>query len=42
MMMVWTLFIDASRQFIADWGATAAALGWTAEDLFGCHPTKPY
>jgi hypothetical protein len=38
----WTLFIDASRQFIADWGATAAALGWTAEDLFGRHPIKPY
>lgn len=41
-LAAWTLFIDASRALIAEWGDTAIALGWTAADLFGAHPIKPY
>ena len=32
--------IDANR-FLATWGATAAALGWTTLDLFGVHRLRP-
>ena len=31
---------DANR-FIAAWGRQAAALGWSALDVFGCHPASP-
>ena len=31
---------DAAR-FVADWGVSAAALGWETLDLFGCHPLAP-
>jgi hypothetical protein len=32
--------IDAGR-FLDQWGAQAAALGWTTLDIFGAHPTHP-
>jgi hypothetical protein len=35
-----TLIRDA-KTFLARWGAEAARLGWTAEDLFGLHATRP-
>ena len=28
-------------EFLADWGDQAAELGWSADDLFGLHPTAP-
>ena len=31
---------DANR-FVATWGRRAAALGWSALDVFGCHPASP-
>jgi hypothetical protein len=31
---------DANR-FVDAWGRQAAALGWSALDVFGCHPTHP-
>ena len=31
---------DAGR-FLDQWGAHAAALGWTTLDVFGAHPTHP-
>jgi hypothetical protein len=31
---------DANR-FVAAWGGKAAALGWSALDVFGCHPASP-
>jgi hypothetical protein len=33
--------IRDAKLFLADWGAEAARLGWTAEDLFGLHPAAP-
>lgn len=35
-----TLLHDAER-FLDRWSSTAQALGWTALDLFGVHPTRP-
>src|SRR5262245_38359472 len=31
----WRLAVANSRRFLAQWGEQAAALGWTARDLFG-------
>ena len=32
--------VDAGR-FLDQWGAQAAALGWSTLDVFGAHPTHP-
>jgi hypothetical protein len=39
----WKQAIDDGRRFLSEWGEKAAALGWTADDLFGLHapPEKP-
>ena len=34
-------FVRDARRFLAEWGAEAARLGWSAEDLFGVHPLAP-
>src|SRR5262245_17575478 len=40
----WQRAVEDSRRFLAQWGAQAVALGWTARDLFGLHepPEKPH
>ena len=35
------LIVDAER-FLDDWAAQAAALGWPAWELFGCHRRAPW
>ena len=35
------LIVDAER-FLDRWGAQAAALGWPAWELFGCHRRAPW
>jgi hypothetical protein len=35
------LIVDAER-FLEDWAAQAAALGWPAWELFGCHRRAPW
>jgi len=39
----WRQAVEDGRRFLAAWGEQAAALGWTARDLFGLHtpPAKP-
>jgi hypothetical protein len=39
----WQQAIKDSRRFLARWGEKAAALGWTARELFGLHavPDNP-
>ena len=37
----WALFFDDAGRFFDAWGAEAARLGWTAEDLLGLHPAAP-
>ena len=37
----WSLLTRDARRFLRDWGAQAAALGWTTPDIFGAHPTHP-
>jgi hypothetical protein len=38
----WNQALEDGRRFLAQWGAQAEALGWTAQDLFGLHkPEKP-
>jgi hypothetical protein len=39
----WRQAVEDGRRFLAQWGEQAAALGWTARDLFGLHsiPEKP-
>jgi hypothetical protein len=37
----WQQLIEDGRELLGDWGEQAARLGWTAEDLFGVHPTAP-
>jgi hypothetical protein len=34
----WQQTVEDARRFIAVWGEQAAALGWTADDLFGLAP----
>ena len=34
----WEQAVEDGRRFLAQWGEQAAALGWTARDLFGLHP----
>src|SRR4051812_48113733 len=31
----WRQCLDDARRFLPEWGEQAAALGWTADDLFG-------
>jgi hypothetical protein len=40
----WRQAAEDGRRFLARWGEQAAALGWTAKDLFGLHkpPEKPH
>jgi hypothetical protein len=37
----WRLFLDDSPAFLDQWGEQAAALGWTADDLFGLDSVAP-
>jgi hypothetical protein len=37
----WSQFVRDARRFLAEWGAEAARLGWSAEDVFGVHPLLP-
>jgi hypothetical protein len=37
----WSQFVRDARRFLEEWGAEAARLGWSAEDLFGVHPLAP-
>jgi hypothetical protein len=37
----WSQFVRDARRFLAEWGAEAARLGWSAEDVFGVHPLAP-
>jgi hypothetical protein len=39
----WRQALADGRQFLAQWGDQAAALGWTADDLFGLYdpPERP-
>jgi len=40
----WQRAVEDGKRFLAQWGRQAAALGWTAGDLFGLHqpPAKPH
>jgi hypothetical protein len=40
----WQQAVEDGRQFLAQWGEQAKALGWTSADLFGLHavPDKPH
>ena len=38
----WEQFMDDTARFANRWATTAAALGWVAADLWGCHADKPY
>jgi hypothetical protein len=37
----WSQFVRDARLFLQEWGAEAARLGWSAEDVFGVHPLAP-
>jgi hypothetical protein len=37
----WRQAVDDGREFLAEWGDQAKALGWSADDLFALHPTAP-
>jgi hypothetical protein len=37
----WRELVGNAARFLDRWGASAAALGWTVEDLFGCHAEAP-
>jgi hypothetical protein len=37
----WRTLIDDGGRFLDRWGAEAARLGWSAEDVFGVHPIAP-
>ncbi|MHB2168023.1 hypothetical protein [Alsobacter sp. R-9] len=37
----WQMFVDDGGHFLDAWGHQAAALGWTPQNLFGLHETKP-
>lgn len=39
--VAWTLLVADAQAFLAEWGGVAAALGWSAYDVFGVHPTRP-
>jgi hypothetical protein len=37
----WRAMLDAAGRFLDAWGAKAAALGWSAGELFGLDPLAP-
>jgi hypothetical protein len=37
----WEVVLHDARRFLDQWSSTAHAMGWTALDLFGVHPTRP-
>jgi hypothetical protein len=37
----WLQLEDAAKRFLELWGEQAAGLGWSALDVFGCHPERP-
>src|SRR6185312_4145350 len=37
----WEQAVYDAELFLAEWGSAAERLGWTADDLFGLHPTVP-
>lgn len=37
----WLAVLNAAGRFLDQWGAKAAALGWTAGELFGLDPNAP-
>jgi hypothetical protein len=37
----WRTLLDDGGRFLDRWGAEAARLGWSAEDVFGVHPIAP-
>jgi hypothetical protein len=37
----WAELFGASMSFLDRWGLQAAALGWKAADVFGCHREAP-
>jgi hypothetical protein len=37
----WLQLQEDANRFVDQWGRQAAALGWSALDIFGCHPTRP-
>lgn len=37
----WEMLLADAEHFLIRWSRTAAAMGWTALDLFGVHPTRP-
>jgi hypothetical protein len=38
----WQQLITDAERFLDDWAAQAAALGWPAWELFGCHCRAPW
>lgn len=38
----WSTLREAARRFVAEWGDTAVALGWTDADLFAVDARAPY
>ena len=38
----WETLREDAYHFLRDWAAQAHELGWTALDLFGVHPEKPW
>jgi hypothetical protein len=38
----WQQLITDADRFLDDWAAQAAALGWPAWELFGCHRRAPW
>jgi hypothetical protein len=37
----WLAMVNAAGRFLDQWGSKAAALGWTASELFGLDPNAP-
>lgn len=37
----WLQLQDAAQRLLELWGEQAAGLGWSALDVFGCHPERP-
>jgi hypothetical protein len=37
----WSQFLLDARRFLGKWGAKAARLGWSVEDVLGMHPLAP-
>lgn len=37
----WEMLLRDTARFLDRWSSTARAMGWTALDLYGVHPTRP-